>query len=1075
MNLPLRSLAVFAAGLMCLETCFAVSAGKAPEAGTALLASQQDAATEASPAAPGETVVIPGPLRPFLRMAGISQEATPGEVLPMLARNVSLSGYENDKPTEYLILIDRYVHLARELQAVAGSDGTIRVAGCDDATRLIQVLGYQFQKGCGPGGATLMTADAERAFLTIDSGFPITQLEEALQKGTPFSYAFPGTPVPVLFSEKTWTVLSVANKKTGGKDLVDILLHDRSVDRLYSAMAKSDRQTRMALMRSPGLKRLLPYAALLDFYGGWITIRNGQVAAPGGPGKEQAWKDLVGASPQSSGEFVIHLLAKDRGWLAAYFDAMSRIDPAQQAHFVEGSRLNHLYEAYRTSGAHDSRTSASESIFPRNAGLLVLFTRLQWQPDGQPQVPGNLQIWRDILSRKPDSNGKRNSGSNTRAWDSTEQLLDALVASSISDSGINPLQIYLMLTAIDRGRPADSKLSEAAVRLLADRFPEFSSWYPVFAEFPTLDDASITHFVETADRINKTSNPTQRSNALGAFQAEIGLWQILARQGQIPARNLNASWQGAVQPYSSFSTSVQLFSAARTSLESTLVAAGGNAHPTQNELIDMLAGPTQNNPDGRRAHQELVRRIRAVMDDQRLVSLDSLIGLFDGLEDMAHGAHVGDTLVLLAADLREFEMPRPIFTGSEKSAWAPIVYSSRHAELQVRTDLTKIIRSQSTPAQLEDARGRLTPFLRDTLVGLNYAYYEPPGAQVLHNNPLFVRSHDFTASSVQGIEHVWSTPELVGVGVTAGGGAYLLGSLADLPYALASIEQDFIAPANIQALIWKEVVPELLVGAVLPRWWDIGQDELHAAALYQRTGEELLIASASDPQLREKVLSILSDRMTPARLDMTAQALEQPDTAAKLLPHMMPADTFFLAAEFRSKFPAEAHWGSAGRELDELARKDHSHASMERLSKDFGLPHLALGQSDTCTLLNSGIFPVSGAFDGRLFGESWESSNLYWARLADETGYSPVMLNVLVPDLTRNMVSNIFATTIDDWPAILRAMEKTGDQFREGRITVHGAGTITGHGKGTTTGQGAGTVAGQVASFPTPAAGDGGR
>jgi hypothetical protein len=1075
MNLPLRSLAVFAAGLLCIETCSAVSAGKASEAGNSMLASQQEAATEASSSQPGETVVIPGPLRPFLRMAGISQEASPAEVLPLLARNVSISGYENDKPTEYLILIDRYVHLARELQALAGADGTIRVAGCDDATRLIQVLGYQFQKSCGPGGAALVTADAERAFLTVDSGFPITALEEALQKGTPFSYGFPGTPVPVLFSEKAWTALSVANKKTGGKDLVDILLHDRSVDRLYSALAKSDRQTRIALMRSPGLKRLLPYAALLDFYGGWITIRNGQVAVPGGPGKEQAWKDLVGASPQSSGEFVIHLLAKDRGWLAAYFDAMSRIDQAQQAHFVEGSRLNHLYEAYRTSGAHDSRASASECIFPRNAGLLVLFTRLQWQPDGQPQVPGNLQIWRDILSRKPDSNGKRNSGANTRAWDSTEQLLDTLVASSISDSGINPLQIYLMLTAIDRGRPADSKLSEAAVRLLADRFPEFSSWYPVFAEFPTLDDASITHFVETADRINKTSNPTLRSNTLGAFQAEIGLWQILARQGQIPARSLNTSWQGAVQPYSSFSTSVQLFSAARTSLESTLVAAGGNAHPTQNELIDMLAGPTQNNPDGRRAHQELVRRIRAVMDDQRLVSLDSLIGLFDGLEEMAHGAQVGDTLVLLAADLREFEMPRPIFTGNEKSAWAPIVYSSRHAELQVRTDLTKIIRSQSTPAQLEDARGRLTPFLRDTLVGLNYAYYEPPGAQVLHNNPLFVRSHDFTASSVQGIEHVWSTPELVGVGVTAGGGAYLLGSLADLPYALASIEQDFIAPANIQALIWKEVVPELLVGAVLPRWWDIGQDELHAAALYQRTGEELLIASASDPQLRDKVLSILSDRMTPARLDMTAQALEQPDTAAKLLPQMMPADTFFLAAEFRSKFPAEAHWGNAGRELDELARKNHSHASIERLSKDFGLPHLALGQSDTCTLLNSGIFPVSGAFDGRLFGESWESSNLYWARLADETGYSPAMLNVLVPDLTRSMIANIFATTIDDWPALLRAMEKTGDQFREGRITVHGAGTITGHGKGTTTGQGAGTVAGQVASFPTPAAGDGGR
>jgi hypothetical protein len=74
---------------------------------------------------------------------------------------------------------------------------------------------------------------------------------------------------------------------------------------------------------------------------------------------------------------------------------------------------------------------------------------------------------------------------------------------------------------------------------------------------------------------------------------------------------------------------------------------------------------------------------------------------------------------------------------------------------------------------------------------LNYAYYEPPGAQVLHNNPLFVRSHDFSASSVQGIEHVWGSPTLVGIGVTAGGGAYLLGSLADLPYALASMEAGF--------------------------------------------------------------------------------------------------------------------------------------------------------------------------------------------------------------------------------------------------------------------------------------------
>jgi hypothetical protein len=49
------------------------------------------------------------------------------------------------------------------------------------------------------------------------------------------------------------------------------------------------------------------------------------------------------------------------------------------------------------------------------------------------------------------------------------------------------------------------------------------------------------------------------------------------------------------------------------------------------------------------------------------------------------------------------------------------------------------------------------------------------------------------------------------------------------------------------------------------------------------------------------------------------------------------------------------------------------------------------------------------------------------------------MLNILIPDLTRNMVANIFATDIDDWPALLRAMEETGDQFRHGSIALHTA------------------------------------
>jgi hypothetical protein len=974
-------------------------------------------------------------------MAGISQQVAPDDVLPMLARNVTLWGHENGRETEFLVLLSRYVQLARELHSLAGADGVIRVSDCGEAVRLIQILGYQFQRSCGLKDASLTTQNAERAFLTVDSGFPLTTLEQSLQNHTVFAYEFPATPVPILFTEKDWMTVSLGKRK-GGPDLLELLLHDANVDRLYAALARSDEQTRRALFESPGLRKLLPVAAVLDFYGSQICIRSGRVSVPGGPGAEHGWQELVGASPNSQGEFISHLLERDRGWLAAYFDALSRVGPAEQAHLTEGPRLKVLYDAYRSAGPNES---ASAGVFPKNAELLLLFTRLRWGGDGEPEIPGNTAPWREIFDRQVKVIGSREWAKRVHNLDTPERLLEGFVVSSNVETDIGPLQIYLTLSAIDAGRPSGRQLSPETVRQLADSFIRFNNWFSVFAEFPALDDTAITSFIDTADRIDKISNQTLRANALGAFQADIGLWQIFARQHQIPADKLSASWQGAIHPFGGVTSSGQLFDAARGSLQATLVAAAGTPNLTQDQIVDLLAGPSQDSPEGHHVHQEMAHRITSVLEDQRLVSLDALFGLYDGLNELAHGAHVGDNLLQLAGDLREFEMPRPIFTAGEKTSWSPVIYTNRHAELQVRTDLTSVIRTPGSPAQLEAARGRLTPFLRDTLVGLNYAYYEPPGAQVLHNNPLFVRSHDFSTVSVQGVQQIWGPPELIGIGVTAGGGAYLMGSLADLPYALASVEQDFIAPDNVQALIWKETVPQLLVDAIVPRWWNVSKDELHAADLYQRAGEELLTAAASDPQLEQKVVAILADRVAPGRLERIEAVLSDPARAGSLSSEVLPAVTFYLAVEYRRKFPDQAALsGPTGKELDALVRRDPSETSPERLSRDFGVPHPSMAQSDACTLMNTGLFPVSGGYTSRLFGESWESSNLYWARLADEMGYSPVMLNIIVPELTRQMIVNIFATNIDDWPALLRAMHETGEDFRQGRIAVQAADGVRG-------------------------------
>jgi hypothetical protein len=964
-------------------------------------------------------------------MAGISQEVTPPEVLPMLARNVFLHGYENGKATEFLILIDRYLHQARELQSIA-ANGQIKVNSCDDATALIRILGYRFEHGCSHSGAVLITDDPERAFLTVDSGFPITRLEESLEEGTPFAYPYPETRVPVLFSQSDWIAIAVWQQKAGD-DLVDVLLNDEQIGRLYSAMARLEPRTRTYLYKSPGLKKLLPLAATFDFYGGQICIPGHAIKVPGDESAEHAWEELAGVTPHSPEDFVLHLLSRDKGWLAAYFDALSRSSPDQQAHLVQGNRLKTLYDAYRSTG---ESVNAASGVFPRNAGLILLYTRLEWQADGQPRIPGNVKIWQQAFAHQSRSFGYHEWVHRAKTIDNPEKFLEAMVAASNLVTEAGPTQNYLMASTIDARRGPNHQLSDSTVQTLVNRFGEYQDWYLTFADFPQLDDSAIAQFIQSADHVNGISAPALRANALGAFQADIGLWKILARQKEIPDTAINESWHKTLQPFASANNSVELFDAARTSLIAAVTAAGGSSTPTQDDIIDLLAGPPQNTPDGVRVHDELANRMRAVLSDQRLVSLDTLFALYDGLDSLAHGSVQGDSLLPLAESLHEFEMPRPIFTGGERVAWSPLIYTSRHAELQVQTDLTKVIRTSHSPEQLEAARGRVTPFLRDTLVGLNYAYYEPPGAQVLHNNPLFVRSHDFSVSSVQGVEQVWGPPELIGIGATAGGGAYLMGSLVDLPYALASAEEDFISPEKVQALIWRETVPQLLVGAVWPRWWGVSQNELHAEALYQRAGEEMLVGATTKPDMREKVIAVFSDRFTMERLEDLEETLDRPESHEAFVQHMLPSDEFYLAEQFRKRFPDQAaQCGPACAELDKLAQSDPDDVNPERLARDFGVPHPTLNEADTCTLLSREPFPVSGGYAAKLFGESWESSNLYWARLADEKGYSPVMLNILVPELTHRMVANIFATYVDDWPALLRAMEETGTEFKQGKLT----------------------------------------
>jgi hypothetical protein len=607
--------------------------------------------------------------------------------------------------------------------------------------------------------------------------------------------------------------------------------------------------------------------------------------------------------------------------------------------------------------------------------------------------------------------------------------------SRVPTSG-EPPQVFLTLSEIDRVRSPQQKLSPQTVRLLGQNFSRYSAQYAIFSEFQTLDDTSITRFLTVAEAIDRISDRRVRADALGVFQALVGLWQILARQGEIPNADWNRSWQSVVSPFGGIASSPQLFDVARSSLGELLRAAGENPQLSQDEIIALLAGPKLLTAQDTQVRRELINKIHAILVAQRLISLDTLLPLGEGLNRLAQGKVGAGALLPLAGEVEEFEMPKPLFTSGERAEWAFGLYNNPHTQSEVQINLTQSIKSQKSRSELAELRGQVVPFLRDTLVGLNYAYYTPPGAQMLYSNPLFVRSHDFSGELTVGGYPAWQTPELYGRGYAASGGAHLAGSLAGLPYILAKVEQNFIVPENVGALIWEDLVPSLLAGAVVPRWWAVTRNELHAVALHQRFGEELLAAATVNEKLRQEVMEILSDRMLPQRSEQVEEALRAGNREAALS-ELTPAESFYLAAEFRQRFPQENQdWGEAGRELRQLAQRYPKEVARERLSKDFGMPHPALEQTYACSLVTGKPFPTFMGYSSRLLAESWDSNNLYWARLADESGYPPVVLNLLIPELTHVMIRKISASNLEDWPALLRALRETGEEFRQGKVAA---------------------------------------
>src|SRR5579885_2546026 len=862
------------------------------------------------PARPPENYIeIPGPLHSFARIAALSPDLPAQDLLGALARNVVTNGYQAGNSnealdqTEYLKLVVRYLSQARELERLSGDSKIIKIETCDSTQTgdLLRVLGYRMRGGCG-SDLVLETVNASRAFLTIDSGFPLAELEQSLRVNRPFTLDYHATRIPLLYTLDYW---QAAKDKTPG-DFIDAFLGDPLLCRLYLALAKLDPDTAEELRRQIPAARLKIYAHVLDFFGAMFEIRGGKAVVPGGARSERAWGDLAGTSPDRGTAFFQRLITKDDGWLASYYDALARINGPVKDYLTEPERLRRFYAAIR---GRVTSPGPARPVFRSNTDMLLLTTRLRIDPDGKPHLPGGLDIWKNLFANHPRGKYDAKLTRAAPAWKDGDDVLEALFGLSRKLAENEPLKIFMALSELDRGRT--KPLEAATVDRLAREYRDMNAQHPLIAEAPSLSDKTILQFLNTAHSISGIRDPALRADAAGTMQALVSLFQIFLRQGSIADQESDGTLAALLTPFAKIQNEREVFDGGlvgvRLLLSATRSPASGDA---QDRIIDLLAGT--GSPDSSGTHQQMIEEMIRIFEAQRLVSLSTLFELADNLDSVSRGEKLNTALAgRLASRISEVQLPRTNMTGEEKSSLAFGYWTERHIDAQRKINLRATIeKAANDPQKLKDLRGQLAPFLRDTLVGFVYIHYAPPGAQVLRTNPLFVRSHDFIG--IQGSEQTWKRTEVFGTGWPANAGGRLVGSLASVPYALAEAEQNFLIPSKEQALIWGDLVPQMLLTAVIPRWWNVSPVQIHWVGTSMAYAEALIAESALNSRRRAEVESVLDRYAAPARVKKLDAMLERADIRSAL-DNVVPAEMYLLANELAPNDRESALAGSLRR------------------------------------------------------------------------------------------------------------------------------------------------------------------
>jgi hypothetical protein len=219
----------------------------------------------------------------------------------------------------------------------------------------------------------------------------------------------------------------------------------------------------------------------------------------------------------------------------------------------------------------------------------------------------------------------------------------------------------------------------------------------------------------------------------------------------------------------------------------------------------------------------------------------------------------------------------------------------------------------------------------------------------------------------------------------------------------------------------------MLVGSKSERWWNVTPSQVRWVALHTLLGEAVITEAALDPAGRARAIAVLERYAPPARARRVEAALAGGEVATAL-EQVTPSELYLAGLQASTQHADPT--GFLDAEIRRLVEAEPKLCNEQAISEAFGTPKPTLTHSYVPQLLNLRTFPTLMGYSSRILAESWESNNLFFAALADELMVPPAQLNLLIPEWTKRSVEQIFATHLEDWPALLRAMRVTAEEAR---------------------------------------------